>query len=71
MGHGLFVVGAIGGKFLPMGKQRLTDACHVAMSEDGPNTCEDRRLLAFDHDHLPGHEFDQSLCRREAKCFCH
>ncbi len=60
-GHGLLVVGAIGGKMVAGGIERFAQAGHVAVPEDGEDAGEHRNLVALDLDPLGGQIAHQGL----------
>jgi hypothetical protein len=66
MGHGLLVMGAVGRQFSSDPEQGLADPRHIAVTEDRPDSGEERQLLAIDDGHLAGEEFHQRLRRGEA-----
>jgi hypothetical protein len=60
--HSLLVMGAEGGQHAAHPGQRLAEASHVAVAEDGPDAAEERPLATADPRALRSHGADERLC---------
>jgi hypothetical protein len=55
MGHGLLIMAAPCGQNIAVGIERLTKACHIAVTKDCPDTFDETRAI-FGHLHRkPAH----------------
>ena len=69
MRHRLLVVRPVGRQRIAAGVERLAEASHVAVAEDGEHALEQPLLSAVDLDFLGGEEADHCLRGGQSDCF--